>query len=209
MLMSRLHTRPLATVGLLLSVLMLTPATAAPATTAPATTSRPASAYLPGLRHVAQTYNNCGPASIVSVLGYYGIQKSQDELRRILRPNGGYMTAGVIDPYLRPLGLRATRFRGGTPEHLRRLIAQGVPVIVLQWLDRVGGIPHFRVVRGYDDASGVFWLDDPIYGENVYVSYLDFVRLWGVYGEEFIPVYPEGWQSRIESILGVKGLPRG
>ena len=198
-LMSRLRA-PLLPLFALLS--LTTSAVAAPAV-------RPVSAYLPGLRHVAQTYNNCGPAALVSVLGYYGITKDQDELRKILRPNGGYMTAGVIDPFLRPFGLRATRFRGGNPEHLRRLVAQGVPVLVLQWLDRVGGIPHFRIVRGYDDATGVFWLDDPIYGANVYISYTDFVRLWGVYGEEFIPIYPEGWQNRIESVLGVKGLPRG
>jgi hypothetical protein len=164
---------------------------------------RPLSAYLPGLTHVAQTYNNCGPAAIVSILGYYKIQKTQDEIRTILRPNGGYMRADVIDPYLRPLGLRATRFKNGNAEHLRRLVSQGVPVLVLQWLDRVGGIPHFRVVRGYDDQSGVFWISDPIYGANVYLRYADFDTLWGVYGQEFIPVYPEGWQPRIMTILGL------
>lgn len=167
-----------------------------------------AALYLPNLSYVAQTYNNCGPASIVSVLGYYGINASQDALRQVLRPNGGYMTAGVIDPFLKPYGLRATRFKGGNIEHLRRLIEQGIPVIVLQWLDRVGGIPHFRVVRGYDDKAQVMWLSDPIYGPNVYVNYADFERLWGVYGQEFIPVYPQDAVAKVEAALGVKNLPR-
>ncbi|PYE54439.1 C39 family peptidase [Deinococcus yavapaiensis] len=171
--------------------------------------ARPASAYLPDLAFVHQTYNNCGPASIVSVLGYYGLKADQSELARVLRPRGGYMTADVIDPFLKPYGLRATRFKRGEIEHIRLLVAQGIPVIVLQWLDRVGGIPHFRVVRGYDDKQGVFWMADPIYGPNVYVDYHDFERLWAVYGQEFIPVYPEGWQAKIEKILGVKGVPRG
>lgn len=171
--------------------------------------ARPTSAYLPGLTHVPQTYNNCGPAALVSVLGYYGFRTDQADLARILRPAGGYMTSDVIDPYLKRYGLRATRFRGGQAEHVRLLVAQGVPVMVLQWLDRIGGIPHFRVVRGYDDQKGVFWLDDPLYGANVYLSYAQFERLWGVYGQEFIPIYPEGWQARIENILHVKGLPRG
>ncbi|WP_045233519.1 C39 family peptidase [Deinococcus pimensis] len=193
-------TSPLRLLSLVLGLVVLS--------SAGETASRPASAYLPGVGYVAQTYNNCGPASIVSVLDYYGFKKSQDEVRLVLRPNGGYMKADVIDPYLRPFGLRATRFKNGSAEHLRRLVAQGVPVIVLQWLDRVGGIPHFRVVRGYDDKSGVFWISDPIYGANVYLRYEDFDTLWGVYGQEFIPVYPEGWQSRIMTILGLKSTPR-
>ena len=36
--------------------------------------------------HVFQTFNNCGPASLSMVFSYYGINKSQDELGRELRP---------------------------------------------------------------------------------------------------------------------------
>ena len=164
--------------------------------------ARPASAYLNGLTHVSQTYNNCGPAALVSVLGYYGVQADQAAVARVLRPSGGYMRADVIAPFVGQYGLRAERFRAGNAEHLRRLVAAGVPVIVLQWLDRVGGIPHFRVVRGYDDKQGVFYLDDPLFGANVYVKYADFSRLWGVYGQEFIPVYPKGWDGRVNALLG-------
>ncbi|ADV68247.1 peptidase C39 bacteriocin processing [Deinococcus maricopensis DSM 21211] len=164
--------------------------------------ARPASAYLGGLTHVAQSYNNCGPAAIVSVLGYYGTRADQAAVARALRPQGGYMRADVIAPFVAQYGLRAARFRAGNAEHLRRLVAAGVPVIVLQWLDRVGGIPHFRVVRGYDDARGVFYLDDPLYGANVVVSYAEFARLWGVYGQEFIPVFPAGWEARVDALLG-------
>lgn len=167
----------------------------------------PSSAYLPGLTHVAQSYNNCGPAALVSVLGYYGYRADQAALASVLRPQGGYMTSGVIAPFLRNYGLRATVFKNGQAGHLRALLAAGIPVITLQWLDREGGIPHFRVVRGYDDKAGVFWLDDPLYGANVYVSYADFQRLWGVYGQEFIPVYPAGWEAKVAALLGVRSLP--
>ncbi len=167
----------------------------------------PPSAYLPNLKHVAQSYNNCGPAALVSVLGYYGVQVDQAALAAVLRPRGGYMTTGVIAPFLKPFGLRATVFKNGQASHLRALVAAGIPVIALQWLNREGGIPHFRVVRGYDDKAGVFWLDDPLYGANVYVSYADFQRLWGVYGQEFIPVYPAGWEDKVARMLGLHHLP--
>ncbi|MBB6097778.1 ABC-type bacteriocin/lantibiotic exporter with double-glycine peptidase domain [Deinobacterium chartae] len=185
--------------ALFLSLCLLGPAQAA---------RQPSSAYLEGIAHTFQTYNNCGPASLVSVLGYYGYRVSQEEARKALRPQGGYMTADVIDPYLRPYGLRATRFKGGRLEDLKKLVSAGIPVLVLQWLDRVGGTPHFRVVRGYDDRAGVMWVSDSMYGAQAYLSYADFQTLWSVYGQEFIPIYPEGWQGRLEALLGVKGVAR-
>ncbi|MFC4455805.1 C39 family peptidase [Deinococcus sonorensis] len=188
----------------LLALLLTAPLSLAapPAQTAP----HPVSAYLPAVGYVHQSYNNCGPASIVSVLNYYGLQADQAALAQVLRPRGGYMVAGVIDPFVQRYGLRASRFRNGNPEHLRQLVAAGIPVIVLQWLNQVGGIPHFRVVRGYDDASGRFYLSDPLYGANVYVSYADFQRLWGVYGQEFIPVYRPQQAALVGRLLGTRSV---
>ncbi len=164
----------------------------------------PTSAYLAAVGHVAQTYNNCGPAAIVAVLNYYGVQASQGEVAGVLRPNGGYMLAGVIPPFITRYGLRATRFRNGSLENLRQLAAAGIPVIVLQWMNRPGGIPHFRVVRGYDDAAGLVWLSDPIYGPNVYVKYADFERLWTLAGQEFVPVYRPAQTALVGRILNVR-----
>ena len=164
----------------------------------------PVSAYLAAVGHVAQTYNNCGPAAIVAVLSYYGVRVSQGEVAGVLRPNGGYMLAGVIPPFVTRYGLRATRFRNGSLENLRQLAAAGIPVIVLQWMNRPGGIPHFRVVRGYDDAAGLVWLSDPIYGANVYVKYADFERLWTLAGQEFVPIYRPQQTALVGRILNVR-----
>ena len=164
----------------------------------------PVSAYLAAVGHVHQTYNNCGPASIVSVLDYYGIETDQAQVARVLRPNGGYMLSSVIAPFVSRYGLRATRFRGGNLEYLRRLTAAGIPVIVLQWMNQPGGIPHFRVVRGYDDRTQLMWLSDPVYGPNVYVSYANFQTLWSLYGQEFIPVYRPEQTALVGHLLGLK-----
>jgi uncharacterized protein len=186
--------------------------TGAPATrtaqrqAAPASPALPRAVQLGGLNFVYQTYNNCGPAALVSVLGAYGLRADQAALAAELRPNGGYMTTEVIDPFLKPLGLRATRFRSGQLSHLRALLSAGYPVLVLQWLNAPGGVPHFRVVRGFDDASRRIFLSDPIYGPNVYLSYADFDRLWNVYGQEFIPVYPASDAAKVARLLGVKAV---
>jgi ABC-type bacteriocin/lantibiotic exporter with double-glycine peptidase domain len=194
--------RPLAL--LLLGLSLAVPVTSAsPATRTPAP-AHPVSAYLAAVGHVSQTYNNCGPASIVSVLSYYGVQTTQQAVAQVLRPNGGYMLAGVIPPFVERYGLKATRFRNGSLENLRRLTAAGIPVIVLQWMNRPGGIPHFRVVRGYDDERGLMWLSDPLYGANVYVSYTDFERLWTLAGQEFVPVYRPAQTAQVGRILNVR-----
>jgi uncharacterized protein len=163
----------------------------------------PVSAAL-AVGHVSQTYNNCGPASIVSVLRYYGLQVDQGQVAQVLRPNGGYMLAGVIPPFVERYGLKATRFKNGTLENLRQLTAAGIPVIVLQWMNQVGSIPHFRVIRGYDDRSGLVFLSDPIYGPNVYVSYSDFDRLWSLAGQEFVPIYRPAQTALVGRILNVR-----
>ena len=163
----------------------------------------PPQSYLGGLAYERQTHNNCGPAAVSSVLAYYGFRVNQHELRPILRPNGGYMLATVIDPYLRKFGLRAPVFRNGNLGAVKRLVSQGIPVIVLQWLDRPGGIPHFRVVRGYDDTTGLVWVTDSMIGEAAYVSYQDFEVLWNTQGRLMIPVYPESHQAQVLRSVGL------
>ena len=124
------------------------------------------------------------------------------------------MMADVIDGFVRPYGLRATRFSGGDLEHIKRTIDLGIPVLVLQWLrgsgtgkNFVGEIPHFRTVRGYDNKSGIFWIDDPLLGPNVVISYRDFKTLWGVYNNQFIPVYPTNMTAALERAIGTR-IPR-
>jgi len=153
--------------------------------------------------YVPQTYNNCGPASVIAALEDYGMTTDQTALAKLLRPVGGYMTVGVIAPFLNSVGLDTTYFKGGRSEHLMRLIAAGIPVIVLQWLDREGGIPHYRVVRGYDVQSGIFWVSDSMYGANAYIRFSDFEKLWSVYDNAFLPVYRLGEVKRVKALMGV------
>lgn len=160
-------------------------------------------AYLGSLTFSRQTYNNCGPAAVSSVLGYYGFRVDQEELRRVLRPGGGYMSAGVIDPFVRKYGLKATTFKNGNLSAVKRLVNSGIPVIVLQWLDRPGHIPHFRVVRGYDDKTGLVWVADSMIAEAAYVTYRDFDALWNTQGRLMIPVYPPPYEAQVMNLVGL------
>ncbi len=160
------------------------------------TSGLPARAFLGGMSFARQSYNNCGPASVSHVLSYFGYRVPQEDLRKVLRPRGGYMRVDVIAPYVRKFGLTARVTKGGTLDGVKKLVSQGVPVIVLQWYDRPGHIPHFRVVRGYDDAAGIVWVSDSMVGGTSWLSYRDFDRLWNTQGRQMIGVYPTSLAPR-------------
>lgn len=51
---------------------------------------------------------------------------------------------------------------------LKTLISQGYPVVMLTWYDGQHKVGHFRVLKGYDDNTGEFIVNDPWYSAPYY-----------------------------------------
>lgn len=149
--------------------------------------ARPQSVYLQ-VGYEAQTFNNCGPASVASVLRAFGRQVSQRDYQQVLRPTGGYTQTRDVSELLTRQGLLAPLRRGGTVEAIKDELAAGHPVIVLQYHSVYGKTPHFRVVRGYDETQGILIMSDSISGPNVALTEHDFGVLWNMQGRQYIPV---------------------
>lgn len=149
-----------------------------------------------------QSLNNCGPQSIASVLGYYGVRLDQQDIARVTkRRSMGYMDAAAIGLFVSHYGLEAQRFVGGRREHVQALLRLGIPVIVLQWLRPASEVPHFRVVTGYDNRSGNFLALDPLYGPAILIPYPIFDALWTSNRAQFIPVYPRTYAAQVRKAL--------
>ncbi len=161
----------------------------------------PLRTYLRGLAFDFQTYNNCGPSALSAVLGFYKVRLSQSVIQQTTREGSGYMQVSAIAPELAKFGLRTKTIRGGQIRQVKKLLALGIPVIVLQWFDRPGHINHFRVVRGYDDHAGVMWVSDSMVGPVSYLSYRDFDELWNTQGRQMFPVYPASYESQVKTFL--------
>ena len=161
----------------------------------------PLRTYLKGLAFDFQTYNNCGPSALSAVLGFYKVHLSQSVIQRTTRRGDGYMQVSAIAPELSKFGLHTRTIRGGSLRQVKKLLALGIPVIVLQWFDRPGHINHFRVVRGYDDQAGVMWVSDSMVGPVSYLSYRDFDALWNTQGRQMFPVYPAGYEGQVKTFL--------
>ncbi len=165
-----------------------------------------ARAELATMDHVWQTWNNCGPASVVMALSTLGLDVPQEEARLALRGEDirRGMPAQNVDPWLRARsGLRAVARTNGTQDQVKRFIANGFPMIVTQWLDDPPSrIAHYRVVRGYDDARAVFYVNDPMRGANVALTYEWFVENWKPFGYRYLVVYRPEDEARVKALVG-------
>jgi tetratricopeptide (TPR) repeat protein len=160
--------------------------------------------------HVFQTFNNCGPASLSMALSFYGINVSQTDLGKDLRPyqidNGDNDDKSVTLEELakkgEEFGFKAYHRPNGNPEIIKNFINYGIPVITRTITKPGEDIGHFRVLKGFDDSAGVFVQDDSLQGKNLRYSYQDFDDLWKVFGYEYLVLVPAEKTETAKVILG-------
>jgi len=140
--------------------------------------------------------NNCGPASVATLLGYYDHWVTQGDVNEDI-PAG---SVGGLEDYLTQFELMARAYE--TPpskKPVRYLLANRIPVIVNQWLSEGSDIRHYRVIRGYDDEGEAFISDDPLQGPNMRIDYDTFMRLSRP--GTIIAVYPPELDELVQSLM--------
>jgi ABC-type bacteriocin/lantibiotic exporter with double-glycine peptidase domain len=156
------------------------------------------------MNYQAQTLNNCGPASIAIVLGYYDHWITQHKVNEQVPP--GPSPCDIVD-YMPQYELMARAYEcPPSRDPTRQLLANGIPVIANQQLEIGSDIGHYRVIRGYDDASREFVSDDPLQrkGPGFRIAYDTFSRLSG-HGA-VIAVYPPEMDALVQSLMGDLGM---
>jgi tetratricopeptide (TPR) repeat protein len=58
------------------------------------------------------------------------------------------------------------------------------------------------VVRGYDDAKGIFIINDSMEGPSIPISYAEFDDLWPVYSYVYIPVWNAKLDAAVHKVMG-------
>jgi len=155
------------------------------------------------LAHIWQTYNNCGPASVVEVLSYWGVYRTQYQAQLVLRADNnprGMWPYGVPG-YARSVGGRALVGVAGTPRLVKALVSNGFPVIVNQSYSVTDSSRHYRPIQSYDDRQGVFVSDDPFGGAGYAITYADFTKMWAVSNNRFIVLYPSSKALLLDAVL--------
>ncbi len=174
---------------------------------APEPKAAPATAAFSEMKHVWQSLNNCGPASVVMALSTFGIDVSQEFARVPLR--GTNILSGMgpqkVDGWVNAnFGLRSVWRNNGTNDLLRRLVANGFAPLVTQWMQdpSISRIAHWRVVRGYDDAASIFYVNDPMLGNMVPLSYQWFQSNWQSFSYRYMVIYDPKDEALLKAIIG-------
>lgn len=160
--------------------------------------------------HVFQSYNNCGPATLAMYLNYWGESTTQEELGQVIRPyqnpvgdnDDKSVTFAELAQEAQKRGYAAYIRPGGSIDLLRQFIAAEIPVAVRTWLEVGDDIGHYRVIKGYDDASGVLLQDDSYQGRDRTYTYADFDAIWQPFQREYLVIVPQEKKHIVASILG-------
>ncbi len=127
---------------------------------------------------VPQETQQCGPASLAMVLGYWGAPADAGEIGRALAlPSGRGVLNLELEFEARRRGFRTEAF-AGTLARAKAELRRGRPLIVFQDLG-IGpvSVPHFAVLIGYDDRAEVVVLHSGTTAYRV-VPYREFLRTW-------------------------------
>jgi peptidase C39-like protein len=173
----------------------------------PVPKSAPAAVVFDDMKHVWQSLNNCGPASVVMALSTFGVDVSQETARVPLRGTNTLSGMGPqrVDGWVKEnFGLRSVWRNNGTNDLLRRLVANGFAPMVTQWMQdpSISRIAHWRVVRGYDDAASTFYVNDPMLGNRVPLSYQWFQKNWQSFSYRYMVIYDPKDEGLLRAIIG-------
>lgn len=143
-----------------------------------------------GVQRVKQFTNYCGPAALTSVLCYEGENITQDIVGKSVYDAASGSTNGAdMLLYARDKGYAAYSWDSSISD-VKKKIATGAPVIVLQQNSVVDTSGHYRVLTGYDDAQSKFYVMDPYYDNITELSYKDCDKLWKSMGYWALVIVP-------------------
>ncbi len=177
---------------------------------------------LAGLRHEWQTWNNCGPATLATLLSFWGSPLNQADIGSVLRrsPDDKNVSPHELVSFAESQGMVARLRVNGDGALMRTLLANGFPVLVETWLEEHpnDGMGHYRLLTGYDDALGG-WIaydsyvstgllgggakngsDSAAYA-GILMPYAETDALWKVFNRTYLLVYPPKDAARVGAIL--------
>ena len=187
---------------------------------------RPDQYRINGLKNEPQKFNNQGPATVSILLNYFGNDTTQDEAASYLKPNPDDRNVNPwqISEYVNEVTeLRSIARPNGSPELLRRLIANDFPVVIekgydAEISDAFGWYGHYLIMYGFDDVNQEFNAIDTFLGpfkeadidqssgdtlEDGFIYSYDHVSTyWQQFNRTFYLVYDPAREEELFAILG-------
>lgn len=157
---------------------------------APCSTEMPSEHRINGVPRIKQLTNYCGPACVASVMQYYGAKTGQEEIgKAIYSPSERATTGADMLFYSREAGYAAYTWNSSI-EDVKKKLAAGLPVIVLEYNSDWDSSGHYRVLVGYSDVSQKFFVVDPYY-DKTEMSYRETEKFWRPMGFWALMIVPK------------------
>jgi len=138
----------------------------------------PSSTKIYGVPRIKQLFNYCGPAALTAVLQHLGEDITQQTVGKSVYDQVSCATNGAdMLLYARNKGYSAYSWNSNIND-VKKKLAAGVPVIVLQENSIQDTSGHYRVLTGYDDQAQKFYVMDPYYDDITELSYTKCDKLW-------------------------------
>ncbi len=184
----------------------------------------PSAFRLEGFRHIFQTWNNCGPATLAMTLSYFDMGLTQDQTAAVLKPNPEDRNVSpyeMVDYVENETPYHAINRVNGDIDTIRRLVANEIPVILeigidppgeFRWLGWYG---HYLLVVAYDDSTEQFWVYDSWFGTseeplknahpNGRILPYDVVdEYWPHFNRNYIAVFLDEQAELVAEIIGAE-----
>lgn len=163
---------------------------------------------LPG--HAFQTFNNCGPATLSMIFAYHGVNKTQVELRDLMRPYNNSagdnddksVFSGEFVRWAKTFDLEGMVRPAGDLNLVKTLVANNIPVVVRTWLHPGEDIGHYRVIHGFDDVKKEVIQTDSFIGKDLRISYAELLAIWQPFNYEYFVIHPREQTDLMAAILG-------
>jgi tetratricopeptide (TPR) repeat protein len=163
---------------------------------------------LQGFNFTQQGYNNCGPASISTMMSYWGVNFSQAEAAEYLKPT-------TEDPNVRPDEMAAfiatkgyqiiVRYNGNI-ELLKEFVLAGYPVLIETGYDpepdTVGWTSHYLTIAGFSDQDQSLIAMDTYRRPNWSYPYREIDKYWRQFNRRYLVAYRPDQAAAVASIIG-------
>lgn len=173
----------------------------------------PALVNLGGTTYFSQhnRWNYCGPANLAMQLSFWGWEGTHDDVARVVKTfnkDKNVMPYELAEFAREQAGLGAIVRVGGNIELLKRLIANGFPVVVEKgprFRDiyyNVTWMGHYQTLTGYNDHKAVFIAQDSYIQPDYEQPYEELIEQWRSFNYTYIVVYPQHLQNDVLNLLG-------
>lgn len=169
---------------------------------------------LDGMQRVWQDFNRCSAAALTMQLSYWRPDVNYWRTIDGLNPNADDVSVRLdeMTSYAEQFGLKGIERTGGTLEIIKRLVANGFPVLIenvyydgsnvmLDWMS------HNKVVMGYDDELGVIYTFDSLLGfgaDNLGrpVPYEELDDIWRPLNRGYFVLYEPEDEPLLRQVMG-------